>query len=106
MSALQARRCGECGKVSAEEKYCARCGSERGEMLSLSGRGKLLSWTTIRVAPARYAAEAPFNVGIVELDEGVRMTARIDGDPERFSQGQRLTLSSVDAARGPIFAAA
>lgn len=104
VSELHGRRCGECGKVSVEEGRCARCGSERGETFRLSGRGTLVSWTTIRVAPARYAAEAPYTVGVVQLEEGCRVTARVSGEPERFAAGQRLALTAIDPARGPIFA--
>src|SRR5438132_6950155 len=39
-------------------------------------RSRLVSWTVIRVAPARYEAEAPYTVGLLELVEGPRLTAR------------------------------
>jgi hypothetical protein len=100
---LPARRCAECGKVSVNASTCRFCGAEGGEAVDLAGRGKLLSWTVIRVAPARYAAEAPYAVGLLELDEGPRITARLAGDPEHLREGQRLTLVIVDATRGPIF---
>jgi hypothetical protein len=100
---LPARRCAECGKVSVNAATCRFCGAEGGALLDLSGRGRLLSWTVIRVAPARYAAEAPYAVGLLELDEGVRITARVAGDPEGLTVDQAMALVTVDAARGPIF---
>jgi uncharacterized OB-fold protein len=101
---LTGRRCAECGRLAVDRgKACPFCGGEGGPDVALSGRGALVSWTVIRVAPARYAAEAPYTVGLVELEEGPRLTARIAGDPERFTAGESLTLGSVDAARGPIF---
>jgi uncharacterized OB-fold protein len=57
----------------------------------------------IRVAPARYAAEAPYTVGLIELAEGPRLTARVAGDPERLRGGQPLRLASIDAVRGALF---
>jgi len=57
----------------------------------------------IRVAPARYAAEAPYAVGLLELAEGPRLTARLEGDPAALSAGQPVTLASIDELRGPIF---
>jgi len=60
----------------------------------------------IRVAPARYAAEAPYAVGLLELAEGPRLTARLEGDPAALSAGQPVTLASIDELRGPIFRAA
>jgi uncharacterized OB-fold protein len=100
---LPARRCAECGKLSVDAATCRFCGAEGGESVALSGRGRLLSWTVIRIPPARYAAEAPYAVGLLELDEGPRLTARVAGDPERLAAGQPLVLVTVDAARGPIF---
>jgi uncharacterized OB-fold protein len=100
---LPARRCAECGKLSVNAAVCRFCGAEGGEPLDLSGRARLLSWTVIRIPPARYAAEAPYAVGLVELEEGPRVTARVAGDPEVLSAGQPMVLVTVDAARGPIF---
>jgi uncharacterized OB-fold protein len=100
---LPARRCAECGKVSVNAATCRFCGAAGGEALDLSGRGRLVSWTVIRVAPARYAAEAPYAVGLLELEEGPRVTARVDGDPEALAAGQPVVLATVDATRGPIF---
>jgi uncharacterized OB-fold protein len=43
----------------------------------LSGRGKLVTWTVIHIAPCDFALQTPYVVGIVELEEGVRLTAQI-----------------------------
>jgi hypothetical protein len=82
---------------------CRFCGAAGGTPVDLCGRGRLVSWTVIRIAPGRYAAEAPYAVGLLDLEEGVRLTARVAGDPERLAAGQAMTLVTVDAARGPIF---
>lgn len=101
---LQGRRCAECGKLSLGAGHpCPFCGSEGGSAVALSGRGRLLSWTVIRVAPGRYAAEAPYTVGLLELPEGLRLTARLEADPEQLAAGQAVAFASLDPARGPIF---
>ncbi|OGL05694.1 MAG: hypothetical protein A3I03_11755 [Candidatus Rokubacteria bacterium RIFCSPLOWO2_02_FULL_68_19] len=93
---LQGRRCAECGKLSLGAGHpCPFCGSEGGSAVALSGRGRLLSWTVIRVAPGRYAAEAPYAVGLLRLEEGLRLTARLEGDPERWSAGQAVSASKA-----------
>ena len=102
---LPARRCAECGKLSVDAATCRFCGAEGGDALDLSGRGRLLSWTVIRIPPARYAADAPYAVGLLQLEEGPRVTARVAGDPEQLTAGQAMVLVSLDAARGPIFQA-
>ena len=101
---LQGRRCAECGKLSLDARQsCPFCGSQGGTLVPLSGRARLVSWTVIRVAPGRYAAEAPYTVGLLRLEEGLRLTARLEGDPEQLSAGQAVALASLDPARGPIF---
>jgi uncharacterized OB-fold protein len=101
---LTARRCTECGRLALETgRPCPFCGSHGGSTLALSGRGRLLSWTVIRVPPARYAEEAPYAIGLLELPEGLRLTARLAGDPERLTAGQDLAVASLDPSRGPIF---
>jgi hypothetical protein len=42
-------------------------------------------------------------VGLLELPEGLRLTARVEGDPERLTAGQALAFASLDPARGPLF---
>ncbi len=101
---LRGRRCAECGKLSIEAgRPCPFCGAEGGGAVALSGQGRLLSWTVIRVAPGRYAAEAPYAVGLLELPEGLRLTARLEADPEALRAGQAVAFTSLDPARGPIF---
>lgn len=101
---LQGRCCAECGKLSLDAgQLCPFCGSQGGSAVALSGRGRLLSWTVIRVAPGRYAGEAPYAVGLLQLEEGLRLTARLEGDLERWHAGQAVSVASLDPARGPIF---
>lgn len=101
---LRGRRCVECRRLWLEEaQACPACGSPGGESVELKGTGRLLSWTTIRVAPARYAAEAPYVVGLVALDEGLRLTARLAADPEGLTAGLPVAFTSLDPSRGPIF---
>ncbi len=101
---VQGRRCAECGKLSVDEGLCCPgCGSRDRSVVALSGRGRLLSWTIIRVAPERYAGEAPYPVGLLELEEGPRLTARLAADPEQLTAGRSVTFVSLDPSRGPIF---
>jgi uncharacterized OB-fold protein len=101
---LQGRRCSACKKLWLDEAHaCPACGAPGGETVRLSGNGRLVSWTTIRVPPARYASEAPYAVGVVALDEGFRLTARLESDPDALLPGMPLAFASQDPARGPIF---
>jgi uncharacterized protein len=101
---LKGTRCAECGKLSAQSgRSCPFCGSQRCTAVPLSGRGRLISWTVIRVAPSRYAAEAPYAVGLLELEEGPRLTARVSGEADQLAARQAVVFTGLDPARGPVF---
>ena len=64
-------KCGGCGEIAIPPKeFCASCGTRAWQAVQLSGDGTLASYTVIRVAPARHAADAPYAVGVVRLKEG------------------------------------
>ena len=71
------QRCNDCGAWRHLPRIqCASCGSTDWEWQPSCGRGRILSWTVTHEAvhPA-FAAEAPFTVIVVELEEGVRMVS-------------------------------
>jgi uncharacterized OB-fold protein len=43
-------------------------------------RGTIYTDTIVHLAPERFAAAVPYQVAIVELEDGQRITARIEGD--------------------------
>jgi len=70
------------------------------EWVELCGRGKLYSQTVIHAAPAVFEREAPIRNGIVDLEEGVRVAARILGEPSLDAQVECVVLRYED---GPLF---
>ena len=71
------------------------------EWVELSGRGKLYSQTVIHAVPAAFAGEAPIRNGIVDLDEGLRVAARVLGEPALDAAMECVVLRYTD---GPLFA--
>jgi uncharacterized protein len=71
------------------------------EWVDLSGRGKLYSQTVIHAAPAAFAREAPLRNGIVDLNEGLRVAARILDAPALDAAMECVVLRYAD---GPLFA--
>lgn len=72
---LRLQRCGQCGHVRFPPALlCARCLSEEAEWARLSGRGTVYSWIIVHQSqhPA-FNADTPYNVAIVELEEGPRL---------------------------------
>ena len=71
-------RCVQCqNTLSASATVCPACLSKGAESFSLPSDGRLLSWTTIRRAPAGYPVVAPYDVVVVELAPGIRVTGRL-----------------------------
>jgi uncharacterized OB-fold protein len=42
--------------------------------------GTVYTETVVHLAPERFAADVPYQVAIVELESGLKLTARIAGD--------------------------
>ena len=53
--------------------------------------GVVYTETVVHAAPEQYAAEAPYQLAIVTLDGGGRVTARVAG--ERVAIGDRVELA-------------
>ena len=64
-------RCLRCRHITFPPKpVCPECWSDDLEWIDLSGRGILRSYTEVSAAPAIFAAEAPYVLCLVDLDEG------------------------------------
>jgi uncharacterized OB-fold protein len=90
-------KCGGCGEVAIPPKqFCASCGTRAWQPVPLSGDGTLASYTIIRVAPARHAADAPYAVGVVKLREGPSIFGRIVDVPfEKLAVGLPLRFRPI-----------
>ena len=77
---LMAARCLKCGKIHLPPRpLCDNCFSQDFEWISVSGKGKLLTYTVISVAPQQFQALTPYAVGIVELESGLKIPGMING---------------------------
>lgn len=71
-------RCEGCGALAVPPReFCEACHRRAWRAVPLSGEGTIASYTIIRVAPARFAAEAPYAVAVVRLKEGVSLFGRV-----------------------------
>jgi uncharacterized OB-fold protein len=74
---LLGQRCDHCNHATAAPKAaCVRCGARDLSVLQLPTEGEVYSETTIAVPPAGF--EGPYQVVVIELDEGARVLARVD----------------------------
>jgi len=91
---LMAGICQKCQKVHLPPRpFCDRCGSQQFSWVNISGKGKLVTYTVINVAPQQFQALAPYAVGIVEFAGGLRIPGMIQGvTQEQLKIGMALTL--------------
>jgi uncharacterized OB-fold protein len=89
---LEAGRCKNCDHISFPSRLiCPECRSEDFKTINLSGAGKLVTHTIIRVAPDGFTDQVPYAIGIVELNEGIKLMAQItDCDPSLLKTGDPL----------------
>ncbi len=89
---LEAGKCSGCKSIHFPERLiCPECGSKTFDKINLTGKGKLVTYTIIRVAPEGFTDQVPYAVGIVELEEGIKILAQItDCDPETLKSGDQL----------------
>ncbi len=86
---LEAGKCKQCGKIYFPGRLiCPECGGREFDTIQLKREGKLLTYTIIHVGPSRFADQVPYVVGIVELQDGVRLLCQVaDCDLDRLQIG-------------------
>jgi len=91
---LMAGRCLKCGKIHLPPRLlCDNCYGQQFEWMQISGKGKLVTYTVIHVAPQQFQALTPYAVGIVQLENGLRIPGMIPGlTQEQLKIGLELTL--------------
>ncbi len=91
---LEAGKCKNCGFIAFPPRLiCPACHSREFETIHLPDTGKILTYTIIRVPPQPFVDQAPYAMGIIELDNGVRITGQIvDCDFEELKIGRRVRI--------------
>jgi hypothetical protein len=91
---LMAVKCLKCTSLLLPPKnICPKCFSTNLEWTQLRKKGKLLTYTVIHVAPARFQSMAPYSMGIVKLEAGLHLLGMIrDIKPEEIRVGMDLIV--------------
>ena len=76
---LSVQRCDGCGHLRfPPSAVCPQCLDERHTWTPLSGKGVIFSFIVVhRPQHPGFFADAPYNVAIVELDEGIRLHSNV-----------------------------
>ena len=110
-------KCQDCGAITVPPKMaCRKCTSPDMDIVELSGKGKIKTFTTVNVAPEGREGEVPYIIVLVELDEGPWLMGNlIDNDPananmelisKRVKMGHKVFTGdkySAGEAAGPLF---
>lgn len=88
-------KCKKCGKIHFPHRaVCRNCHSQSVENHKLSARGKVLTYTIVRSAPEGYEKMVPYAVGIIELEDGIRVLSQVvDCNPEEIKIGMPVELT-------------
>ncbi|HET7579192.1 MAG TPA: Zn-ribbon domain-containing OB-fold protein [Bacillales bacterium] len=91
---LLIQQCETCEKyIFYPRSICPHCFSEQITWVKATGHGHIYSYTVVHRAFGPFKEQAPFTVGIVELDEGVRMMTRIVGDRAKTEIGNTVNVT-------------
>lgn len=103
---LMGTRCENCDKVYLPPRpMCPQCFAASMEWSQLPKTGKLMAYTTIHIAPtamiaAGYGRDNPYVSGLVELENGLKISAQILGldatKPEAIQIGTDLKAEFVE----------
>jgi uncharacterized OB-fold protein len=89
------RRCESCDRhYFPPGPVCPHCGSDTVEWIPSDGAGLLYTFTLQRRTPPGF--DGPAVVGILELDEDVRVLAAIDASYDDLAIGDRLRLVAIE----------
>ena len=99
---LLLQRCGGCGKAIMYPRHrCPFCQSDDLSWEPSAGEGTLHSFTVVRAVPPRgFEDEVPYALGIVKLDEGAQLLARLApdaaGDWDAYECDARVRFEPAD----------
>ena len=107
---LMGSRCQKCGALFVPPRsICIKCHGTEMEWVGMKGKGKLAAFTCIAIGPPfmikeGYDRQHPYVSGVVELEEGVRVVARIEGvdgsKPETITIGTPLKVEFLHRGEG------
>ncbi|HDL08589.1 MAG TPA: Zn-ribbon domain-containing OB-fold protein [Desulfobacteraceae bacterium] len=107
---LMGSRCKRCSALyTPPRSICIKCHGYDMEWVEMHGKGKLVAFTCISIGPPFMADEGfnrnnPYCVGVVELEEGTRVDARIEDidtlNPESIKIGMPLSAKFLYKEEG------
>jgi uncharacterized protein len=96
---LMGLKCNDCGTITCPPlMVCAECASTNLEIVQLSGKGKIRTFTVVNVTAEGRENEVPYTLALVELDEGPWIMGNlVDIDPRKVTMdviGKRVKIGN------------
>ena len=84
---LMGLKCKTCGAITVPPRIvCSQCSGSDLEVVELSGKAKIQTFTTVFVAPEGRESECPYVIVMAELDEGPWIMGNLTGmDPNKVT---------------------
>lgn len=91
---LLAGKCVKCGKIHLPPRpLCDNCYSQEFNWINVSGKGKLVTYTVISIAPQQFQDLVPYAIGIIQLESGLKIPGMIQAvKEEELRIGMSLAL--------------
>ena len=105
LSTLTAYQCVGCQTITQRSPMvCARCLGRQFSTVAVPATGRLASWTTVRKPPLRFKIEGSYHVGVVDLDNGMRISGRLLHDSADPTGERVVAVTPSDTAPDiPVF---
>jgi uncharacterized OB-fold protein len=107
---LMGSKCKKCNALFVPPRpICIKCHGEEMEWVQMKGKGTLAAFTCITIGPSfmieeGYNRKNPYCSGVVELEEGARVDARLEGvdakNPGNILVGMPLTVKFLHRGEG------
>jgi uncharacterized OB-fold protein len=99
-------QCNACDSRSFPPRnLCRHCWSQSLRWIDLAPTGTLYSFTRVHVAPARFRADTPYAIGIIDLIDNVRLMCRMVDEVDAKDLDRTVEMVVLKYDDGPLFGA-
>lgn len=95
---LAGTKCKSCGTLYFPPRSdCSQCLSSQMEWSEITGKGKLISYSTLIYAPTGFEADLPYTIALVEFENKVKVFGRLSKEMkgEEIAIGMELKCGVV-----------
>ena len=104
---FESTHCRDCNRISFPPRPdCPNCLASNMEWVPLAPRGRVYTSTLIRAVPTPFIESAPLPVGVIDLDDGVRLLCWLVEGAGRLPLDSAVEIVAIRYEDGCLFGAA